>query len=172
VVSSDVRYEEVDCDVVIAGGSTAALAASLAAARTAPAKKICLVESTNWPGIINPLLPLAHKSHGRDAARRLTATTRARSHSQHPGGQLTSSAVSAVDFGNHNRHPENQPKVLLLIIYRIRQTPDDDVSPLWRIGLCRDGRLAARQSGQLLGLDLVYVHAHASQCCLKGINSR
>jgi hypothetical protein len=54
VVSSGVRYEEVDCDVVIGGGSTAALAASLASARTAPAKKICLVESTNWPGTINP----------------------------------------------------------------------------------------------------------------------
>jgi hypothetical protein len=96
-----VRYEEIECDIVVAGGSTAALAASLAAARTAPEKRICLLESTNWPGLCPPsssFFPPAQAvtdCHGFPT----------------PGGQLTSSAVSAVDFGNHNVHPVNQPKV-------------------------------------------------------------
>lgn len=83
-----VRYEEIECDIVVAGGSTAALAASLAAARTAPEKRICLLESTNWPG-----------------------------------GQLTSSAVSAVDFGTHNVHPVNQPKDFAAMVASLPGNP-------------------------------------------------
>lgn len=39
---------QVDCDVIVAGGSTAALSLALSAAREGA--KTCLVEPTNWPG--------------------------------------------------------------------------------------------------------------------------
>lgn len=68
------------CDVIVAGGSTAALAAALASARE---KRVtCLLEPTDWPG-----------------------------------GQMTSSGVSAIDFshitsngirlGKESQRPEN-----------------------------------------------------------------
>lgn len=68
------------CDVIIAGGSTAALAAALASAREQ--RVTCLLEPTDWPG-----------------------------------GQMTSSGVSAIDFshinvnglrlGKESQRPEN-----------------------------------------------------------------
>jgi hypothetical protein len=58
------------CDVIVAGGTTAGLAAAISAAREfeleGAGKRACLVEPTDWPG-----------------------------------GQLTSSAVTAVDFAHH-----------------------------------------------------------------------
>ena len=71
---------QVECSVIVAGGSTAALSAALTSAREG--QNTCLLEPTNWPG-----------------------------------GQLSASAVSAVDFphyslngvdmGVENRRPEN-----------------------------------------------------------------
>ena len=59
----------VSCGVVVAGGSTASLAAAITAAAAAPSVTVCLSDPTDWPG-----------------------------------GQLTASAVSALDFGtNRNR---------------------------------------------------------------------
>ena len=54
-----------ECDVIVAGGSTAALAAALTAAREG--RQTCLLEPTNWPG-----------------------------------GQLSASAVSAIDFPHYS----------------------------------------------------------------------
>eukprot|EP00750_Incisomonas_marina_P001552 INCI1132.3.p1 GENE.INCI1132.3~~INCI1132.3.p1 ORF type:complete len:495 (+),score=74.00 INCI1132.3:469-1953(+) len=63
------------CDILVAGGSTAALAAAITAAEANAEAVVCLTEPTDWPG-----------------------------------GQMTSSGVSAIDFGSLNRRPENQPK--------------------------------------------------------------
>jgi len=60
---------EVDCEIVVAGGSTASLAAAWAAAESNPQATVCLTDPTDWLG-----------------------------------GQLTASAVSAIDFG-----PDNPP---------------------------------------------------------------
>eukprot|EP01100_Stratorugosa_tubuloviscum_P007363 TRINITY_DN3072_c0_g1_i1.p1 TRINITY_DN3072_c0_g1~~TRINITY_DN3072_c0_g1_i1.p1 ORF type:complete len:578 (+),score=262.15 TRINITY_DN3072_c0_g1_i1:41-1735(+) len=62
------------CDIIVAGGSTSALATALASARDSPTAIVCLIEPTDWAG-----------------------------------GQLTASAVSAIDFGNYNQYPINQP---------------------------------------------------------------
>ena len=40
----------VSCDVVVAGGSTASLAAALTAAEAAPELTVCFTEITDWPG--------------------------------------------------------------------------------------------------------------------------
>lgn len=63
-----VNHVQETCDIIIAGGSTAALAAAIGAAREDRSLQVCLTEPTDWLG-----------------------------------GQLTSSAVSAIDFGPHNR---------------------------------------------------------------------
>ena len=76
------------CDILIAGGSTAALAAALTAAEAAPDLSICLTEPTDWPG-----------------------------------GQLTSSGVPALDYGNLNRLPENQPASLRNLVAYLDQRP-------------------------------------------------
>ena len=54
--------ETLSCDIVIAGGSAASLAAALTAAAASPRATVCLTDPTDWPG-----------------------------------GQLTASAVSAID---------------------------------------------------------------------------
>ena len=84
--ASDAASDTIECSVIIAGGSTAALAAALTAAdalrssngthKRAYAAPVCLIEPTDWPG-----------------------------------GQLTSSLVSAIDFGPHNRNPACLPKL-------------------------------------------------------------
>ena len=58
----------VSCDIIIAGGSTAAFAAALSAADEGSDLIVCLIEPTTWAG-----------------------------------GQLTSSLVTAIDFGKNNR---------------------------------------------------------------------
>ncbi|KAL3831763.1 hypothetical protein ACJMK2_023470, partial [Sinanodonta woodiana] len=69
--SRQTDIEAHECDVIIAGGSTASLGAAVAAARAGRVNgnKVCLTEPTDWLG-----------------------------------GQLTSSAVSAIDFGKFNRY--------------------------------------------------------------------
>lgn len=58
------------CDVLVAGGSLASLAAAIAAANTSADLAVCFTDITDWPG-----------------------------------GQLTASAVPAVDFGTANAAP-------------------------------------------------------------------
>ncbi len=41
---------DVACDIVIAGGSTASLAAAITAAEAAPELTVCFTEITDWPG--------------------------------------------------------------------------------------------------------------------------
>ena len=41
---------QVMCDIVIAGGSTASLAAAITAAEAAPELSVCFTELTDWPG--------------------------------------------------------------------------------------------------------------------------
>jgi hypothetical protein len=65
---------EVSCDVVVAGGSTASLAAAITAAEADRSLTVCFTEITDWPG-----------------------------------GQMTASGVSAIDFGADNARSQNQP---------------------------------------------------------------
>lgn len=77
------NFASPQCDVIVAGGSTAALAAALASAREE--RLTCLIEPTDWPG-----------------------------------GQMTASGVSAIDFshitvkghamGRESQRPENLEK--------------------------------------------------------------
>ena len=66
----------VECDVLVLGGSTASLAAALAAAQHRSSLRVCLTDPTDWPG-----------------------------------GQLTASACSAIDFGTRN-NPDEYPSSL------------------------------------------------------------
>ena len=66
---------DVDCDILVVGGSTAALATALSAADDNSSSTVCLTEPTDWLG-----------------------------------GQLTSSLISAIDFGHSNRRAECLPK--------------------------------------------------------------
>jgi hypothetical protein len=70
------------CDVIIAGGSLAALAAAVSAANHSSAPIVCFLEPTDWPG-----------------------------------GQLTASAVPAVDFGHHNGKPSNIARALASFLF-------------------------------------------------------
>ena len=74
VTATEEASAVVRCDVVIAGGSTASLAAAVTAATVRPTARVCLTDPTDWLG-----------------------------------GQLTSSAVSAIDFGA-NKLPAYQSK--------------------------------------------------------------
>ncbi len=47
-LSLSVSAVEFECDVIVAGGSTAALSTALTSAREG--SKTCLVEPTDWPG--------------------------------------------------------------------------------------------------------------------------
>ena len=81
------------CDVLVAGGSLASLAAALAAANVSASIRVCLLEATDWLG-----------------------------------GQLTSSAVSAVDFGQANRmittsQPDLVESFVRLLDYTLAQNP-------------------------------------------------
>jgi len=69
-VAAHIIDEAPECDVLIAGGSTASLAAALTAANSSASLKVCFLEITDWPG-----------------------------------GQMTSSAVPAIDFGPKNSNP-------------------------------------------------------------------
>ena len=45
-----VAVRDVACDIVVAGGSTASLAAAITAAEAAPSLSVCFTEITDWPG--------------------------------------------------------------------------------------------------------------------------
>lgn len=79
--------ETYDCDVIIAGGSTASLAAALSSAREG--QKTCFLEATDWPG-----------------------------------GQLTSSGASAIDFASFKSPGVN----LNYLTHRPQNIPTD----LWQ----------------------------------------
>ena len=76
------RESTATCDIIIAGGSLAALAAAVSAANHSSAPIVCFLEPTDWPG-----------------------------------GQLTASAVPAVDFGHHNVKPSNIAKSLASFLF-------------------------------------------------------
>ena len=40
----------ITCDVIVAGGSLASLAAAVSAANTSSASRVCLLDITDWPG--------------------------------------------------------------------------------------------------------------------------
>lgn len=44
------RSSSMACDIVVAGGSTASLAAAITAAEAAPHLTVCFTEITDWPG--------------------------------------------------------------------------------------------------------------------------
>lgn len=69
--ASSIEY----CDIIVAGGSLASLAAAVTAANVSRASVVCFLDPTDWPG-----------------------------------GQLTASAVPAVDFGPNNGVPANLPQ--------------------------------------------------------------
>ena len=73
--------DEIVCDVVIIGGSTAALASALAATDSDPSLAVCLTEPTDWVG-----------------------------------GQLTSSMLTAIDFGKANRDASKLPSSLVSLL--------------------------------------------------------
>ena len=72
------------CDIVIAGGSLASLAAAMTAANTSHHLNVCLLDITDWPG-----------------------------------GQLTASAVPAVDFGPANKDPRNLPRSFVDMLWSL-----------------------------------------------------
>lgn len=72
------------CSVVILGGSTAALAAAITAAKENESLSVCLSEV------------------------RIKAVELMLQPTDWLGGQLTSSAVPAIDFGPHDIQPDNQ----------------------------------------------------------------
>ena len=44
----DLTHQVVACDIAIAGGSTASLAAAITAAEAAPELQVCFLEITDW----------------------------------------------------------------------------------------------------------------------------
>ncbi len=84
------------CDVVIVGGSSAALGAALAAAEVSPELTVCLTDPTDWLG-----------------------------------GQLTTSAVSAVDFGEHNRDWPYQSRRLQSMLASVGYPQDGNPGNCW-----------------------------------------
>ena len=50
VASGGPSKKTVACDIVVAGGSTASLAAAITAAEASPALTVCFTEITDWPG--------------------------------------------------------------------------------------------------------------------------
>jgi NADPH-dependent 2,4-dienoyl-CoA reductase/sulfur reductase-like enzyme len=84
------------CDVIIAGGSLASLAAAIAAANYSSALTVCFLEPTDWPG-----------------------------------GQLTASAVPAVDFGPHNRDPANVAQPFASFLFGESMPGDVNLGGCW-----------------------------------------
>lgn len=73
--------DHIECDVVIIGGSTAALASALAATDSNSSLAVCLTEPTDWVG-----------------------------------GQLTSSMVTAIDFGKANHGANKLPSSFVSLL--------------------------------------------------------
>ena len=93
---SQQRGESVACDVIIAGGSLASLAAAVSAANYSSALTVCFLEPTDWPG-----------------------------------GQLTASAVPAVDFGPHNRNPANVAQSFASFLFGPSMPGDANLGDCW-----------------------------------------
>ena len=93
---SQQRGESVACDVIIAGGSLASLAAAVSAANYSSALTVCFLEPTDWPG-----------------------------------GQLTASAVPAVDFGPHNRNPANVAQSFASFLFGPSMPGDVNLGDCW-----------------------------------------
>lgn len=99
------NFASPQCDVIVAGGSTAALAAALASAREG--RITCLIEPTDWPG-----------------------------------GQMTASGVSAIDFSHitvkgHNMGRESQrPENLEQTFYRWMQSLAGNPGACWVSDKC------------------------------------
>lgn len=83
------------CDVLIAGGSTAALAAAITAAEADSSLHVRSVSAANSLDSLNRSWSQVCLTEPTDGD---------------CGGQMTSSGVSAVDFGTFNREPANQPQ--------------------------------------------------------------
>jgi ribulose 1,5-bisphosphate synthetase/thiazole synthase len=47
---ASVLSDNIDCDIVVAGGSTASLATAITAAEADPSLTVCFTEITDWPG--------------------------------------------------------------------------------------------------------------------------
>jgi hypothetical protein len=84
------------CDVIIAGGSLASLAAAVSAANQSSNLIVCFLEPTDWPG-----------------------------------GQLTASAVPAVDFGAHNRKPANIPRSFASFLFGQSMPGNTNLGDCW-----------------------------------------
>ena len=48
--ASQTNGQTIECDIVVAGGSTASLAAAITAAEAAKELTVCFTEVTDWPG--------------------------------------------------------------------------------------------------------------------------
>lgn len=96
-LSSQPRATAAACDVIIAGGSLASLAAAASAADYSPDVNVCYLEPTDWPG-----------------------------------GQLTASAVPAVDFGPHNRDgPANVARSFASFLFGPSMPDDVNLGDCW-----------------------------------------
>eukprot|EP00940_MAST-03C_sp_MAST-3C-sp2_P002834 g2834.t1 len=89
------------CDVLIVGGSTAALAAAISASDDVPPSTVvCLTEPTDWLG-----------------------------------GQLTSSLITAIDFGQHNRDAQHLPASFVELLSALGW-PDHNAGNCWVSTIC------------------------------------
>ena len=84
------------CDVIIAGGSLASLAAAVSAANYSSDQIVCFLEPTDWPG-----------------------------------GQLTASAVPAVDFGPNNRNSANVAQSFASFLFGPSMPGDTNLGDCW-----------------------------------------
>ena len=100
---------QIQCDVIVAGGSLSSVAAAVTAANTSKFASVCLLEPTDWPG-----------------------------------GQLTSSAVPAVDFGPSNGVPENLPPSLNAFLFGPLMPGTANRGHCWVSKKCFDPRAAVR----------------------------
>lgn len=98
---------DVICDVIVAGGSLASVAAAASASNASATARVCLLDITDWPG-----------------------------------GQLTASAVPAVDFGPENGRPENIPLSLAAFLYGPLMPNTTNLGNCWVSKKCFEPRIA------------------------------
>ncbi len=89
------KQSKITCDIVIGGGSTSALSSAIAAAQSI--QSLNLQDDNLFICLLEP--------------------------TDWPGGQLTSSGVSAIDFGTYSALPQNQPSSLRELISSISGNP-------------------------------------------------
>lgn len=93
---SAVMQSSAVCDVIVAGGSLASLAAAVTAANVSAALQVCFLDPTDWPG-----------------------------------GQLTASAVPAVDFGPMNGTPENNANSFASFLWGALMPAETNLGACW-----------------------------------------